>query len=289
MRPDDVLAVVVSYEGAAAIRRAVEALRPQVREVLVVDNGSGAVTQDVLREIERNEGVLVERLGANLGIGRALNVGVGYARRNGFAWLLTMDQDSVVSDDLVAAYARAVDDTRGDGSFVCLTPTIEDEARPRERVQGVKSVRYAITSGNLVRVDLFERVGEYDETLFIDCVDFDFCLRLRATGYDIHRVADARMTHRLGEPSSVPAGVRKFYARHSPVRRYYMFRNYLYLAERHFTRYPWFVVKLGLLHIVMLPLVALYDSEPTRSFRAVGMGVRDYFARRKGAWMEALR
>lgn len=283
------MAVVVSYDGAATIGRAVEALRPQVGRVLIVDNGSGAPTQDVLRGFERMDGVLVERLGANLGIGRALNVGVAHARRDGFSWLLTMDQDSVVAADMLAAYARAVADQPDGGTLVSLSPAIEDEARPREAAHGVERVRYAITSGNLVWVDVFDRVGTYDEALFIDCVDFDFCLRLRAAGHEIHRVADARMTHRLGEPSNVPRAVRRYYARHSPTRRYYMFRNYLYLAERHIKRFPWFIVKLGLLHLVLLPLVALHDSEPARSLQAIGAGVRDYFARRTGAWAGAAR
>jgi len=271
MSSDEVLAVVVSYDGGAAIRETVDALRNQVGGVLIVDNGSGDETVTTLEGLAERGGVSVVLLGENRGVGHALNVGVEEARRQGKSWLLTMDQDSVVSGSMLCAFCAAVDrepDAR------CLAPTTSEsesaDSSPTRR-------GYAITSGNLVRLDVFDEVGLYDEGMFVDCVDFDFSLRLRAAGHRIVHVPEARMMHRVGHALAAPRLVRRFYTLHPPVRRYYMFRNYLYLAERHLRRFPLFIAKLGALQLVLLALMAVYDPRPMASYRAVWQGVRDYF------------
>ena len=284
MTAEDVLAVVVSYNGLHKTRQTVDALRGQVRHVVIVDNGSLPESLAVLQSLEREPGITVELLGENRGIGHALNVGVRRARERGSFWLLTMDQDSVVDASLIQAYGTAV---QGDAGRVCLAPSIANNGRKREPATTV--VRYAITSGNLVRVSLFDEIGLYDEGFFIDCIDFDFSLRVRRAGHAVHRVPDASMHHELGETLAVPAWLRRFYARHSPVRRYYMTRNLMYLAERYVLRFPVFIVKLGVLQLLLTLLVGFFDPSPLRSYRAMARGIRDYLARRTGPYVERAR
>ena len=147
-------------------------------------------------------------------------------------------------------------------------------------------IRYAITSGNLVRVSVFDQIGLYDEGFFVDCIDFDFCLRLRRAGYSIYRVPAAMMEHQLGDPVGLPKGVQKYYARHSPVRRYYMYRNFMYMAERYFFTFPGFIFKLGLSSVLLLLFIGVLDASPLASYRAVARGLRDYAARKDGPYVE---
>src|SRR5437660_8825208 len=93
----DVLAVVVSYNGLQKTRQTVEALRGQAGHIHIVDNGSDEESLGVLEPLEREPDITVERLGENRGIGYALNRGVQRAQEMGCKWLLTMDQDSVVN------------------------------------------------------------------------------------------------------------------------------------------------------------------------------------------------
>lgn len=278
------LAVVISYNGLHQTKQAVDAVRPQVGQVHVVDNGSGAESQAVLEVLERQAGVTVERLGENLGLGCALNRGVQRARQMGCAWLLTMDQDSVAGEGMIKAYQAAI---QRDPKLVSLSPRIAGSAENSH--PGIYVIGSAITSGNLVKVSVFDEVGLYDESFFIDCVDFDFCVRLRQAGYSIHRVSAAVMHHQLGTAREIPAFLRRYYSEHSPLRRYYSSRNILYMMKRYWRRFPLFVLKLGTAHVVQLVLVALYDPAPMRSYRAVARGVRDYLARRQGPYLERAR
>jgi rhamnosyltransferase len=281
MNSQDVLAVVVSYNGLKKTREAVEALRSQVGYIHIVDNGSDAESLGVLEQLEREPDITVERLGENRGVGYALNRGVQRARQMGCTWLLTMDQDSVVDGSLMEAYRTAVE---LDPGRVCFAPRITTNSRRKDAAGGV--ISYAITSGNLVKLRLFDQIGGYDEGFFVDGIDFDFCLRLRRAGYAVHRVPAAGMQHQLGEPVDLPKGVKTYYARHAPVRRYYMYRNYFYLAERYFFQFPGFLAKLGLSHLLLLLLIGFFDASPLASYRAIARGVWDYTRGKVGRYEE---
>jgi rhamnosyltransferase len=274
---DQVLAVVVSFNGGPQLRRGVEALHAQVGHVLIVDNGSEEPSQVELRRLESVPRVTVARLGKNMGMGYALNVGVRFARERGFEWILTMDQDSVVQPSMLSAFRRAIE---ADPTRACLTPFRLAETEPG--AAPITSVRYAITSGNLVRLSVFDRVGLYDEGLFVDCTDFDFSLRVRRAGYTICRVQDATMAHQLGEALDGSVPFRRYYARHSPIRRYYMYRNLLYIVTRYARVDPIFVAKLIASHTLMTILVGVLDPQPLASYRAMLRGLTDFLARRQG-------
>jgi rhamnosyltransferase len=276
-----VLTVVVSYNGLQKTRQTVEALRRQVGHIHIVDNGSDAESLGVLQLLEQEPGITVERLGENRGIGYALNRGVQRARQMGCTWLLTMDQDSVLDSSLIEAYRAAVE---RDSTMVCLAPRITNRRRKKDAAGGV--ISYAITSGNLVRVSVFDQVGFYDEGFFIDCIDFDFCLRLRRAGYEVHRVPAAMMTHQWGDSVDLPKAAREYYARHPPVRRYYMYRNLMYMVERYLFEFPRFIVKLGLSSMLLLLLIGFLDSRPLASYRAIARGLWDYALHKDGPYME---
>ena len=284
MTAEDVLAVVVSYNGLHKTRETVDALRRQVGHVVIVDNGSLPESLAGLQSLEREPGITLERLGENRGVGHALNLGVQRARQMGYSWLLTMDQDSVVDGSMIQAYQAAVE---RDPGRVCLAPRITDNGASRQATGGV--IRYAITSGNLVRVSLFDEIGLYDEGFFIDCIDFDFSLRLRRAGYSLYRVPDAVMRHQLGEAVNVPGFLRGYYALHSPTRRYYMYRNFMYMVERYWRDFPIFVAKLTLTQILLTLLIGFLDPRPLESYRAIARGIRDYLARRDGPYVEQVR
>jgi rhamnosyltransferase len=276
IRRDEVLAVVVTHRPDDGVTARLGALASQVGAVVVVDNGSPA---DALDAAARLPGVEVRALGSNRGLGVALNEGVRAARALGAGWLLTMDQDSEVEPGLFAAYSAAHDRAPGCRSF---SPEIVSESAARDAGGADHEVAYAITSGHLVHLSVFDAAGEYDEGFFIDCIDFDFCLRLRTAGISTVRVHGARMRHQLGDAVDVPRWLRPFYARHSATRRYYMYRNYGFLLQRHLGRFPGFVIKLGVLQAVLTLFIAVYDVRPVASYRAAWRGVRDFIGGRTG-------
>lgn len=89
--PDTVSAVVVSYADPAAARAALESVRAQVDEAIVVDNSEDA-------RFGTEDGVEVLRLGGNVGYTPACNAAAQRARSE---WVLFLNPDAVAAPDLV--------------------------------------------------------------------------------------------------------------------------------------------------------------------------------------------
>lgn len=242
----------------------------QVDQVVLVDNGSDNL-QDV-KNLANDFNVEIVSLNQNKGIATALNSGMKHFRENGFTWVVTLDQDSLLPENAIinfkntrqfndrdtAILAAQYDDKNWD-TTVRNQKLYDVDAMPIEK-------KIVITSGNMVKIDAWRKVGGFDEWLFIDQVDFEFNARLHLTGYKIWQVNSVVMSHEIG--SAVKNGwlarmllFKKNSAlmQHSPFRVYYMQRNSLVYDKRYPTlrtrRWPlWFM------GIVRLRPVLLSDT-----------------------------
>ena len=176
----------------------------------------------------------------NLGIATALNIGVRKALENGYEWILTMDQDSKASPDMVKkmfnVYNSINREERKD--ILSIFPNFVDERiQSIEENSNMNSYEYVdadITSGNLLRKEVFEKVGFFDDSLFIDLVDTDFCMRLNEKGIKMIKIRDAVLYHSLGESKTIKGILGSFNtSNHSALRRYYMTRNRFYICEKY--------------------------------------------------------
>lgn len=279
----DIIAVIVSFNGQEKTGSTVRALQGKVGHIHIVDNGSDPKSLVVLRALETTPEVSITYLDNNRGVGHALNLGLARAREGSFAWILTMDQDSLVDQDMVQAFCRII---QVHPDRVCLAPTlIVHGEQSRNHRDG--PISYAITSGNLVRMDVFEKSGDYNEEMFIDALDFDFCLRVRHAGWEVWRVGNAYLYHELGDVHTVPKPFSRFYTLHSPTRRYYIYRNFLYLMKTHMRNFPFFITKSAIVHLLLLIMILVFEEKPSSSFIAIWHGVRDFFHNKVGARSEA--
>ncbi|MCH5717222.1 glycosyltransferase family protein [Niabella hibiscisoli] len=91
-----------------------------------------------------------------------------------------------------------------------------------------------ITSGSVVNLLLFAEIGGFDEQLFIDEVDSEYCFRLNQKGYRTIKLKNIFLNHSLGVVSA-HRSLKNFKETprtlHSPLRVYYMIRNYLYISR----------------------------------------------------------
>lgn len=275
-----VLAVVVSYCGGSKVAETVRALVGQVGRVLVVDNGSDPKSLKVLRLLQSDGLAMVLELGENKGLGFALNIGARKALEWEYDWLLTMDQDSIVDATMVHSMLQLARRTPG---LRCVSPNIVVHGHPPESLRS-GPVDYAITSGNLLHTDVWRLAGPFNEDYFIDCIDFDFSLRARAQGFEIHKDPQALLHHELGQRVEVRRPLERFYTQHSALRRYYMFRNFLFLAKTHGLREPKFIGKLLIAHILLALLIIFYEPQLKRNLRFIVRGVLDFMRHRSGVY-----
>jgi rhamnosyltransferase len=234
----------------------VRALQGEVGEVIVVDNASDAA---VVR-LPQLAGLPLRclTLPENKGVAHGFNAGVAAAREKGAAYVLLLDDDSVptpgmVEELLAACRGRSAEDAP---PVAAVGPRVQDSRDPHDypfirlgwlRNQHVRcsdtpgeviDCDFLISSGSLVPIAALAEVGEFDEGLFIDSVDLEWCCRARARGYALYGVCSARLDHRLGDRRHAVFNTFELVV-HSPERVYYMTRNRFLLYRRPYMPLKW--------------------------------------------------
>ncbi|MBX9186067.1 glycosyltransferase family 2 protein [Clostridium sp. K04] len=237
-----VAAIIVSYNPDNNLFDSVNLLINQVNKIIIVDNGS---KDEKIKNINSIANIDKEKIQVifnkeNLGIATALNIGVKEALDQDYKWILTMDQDSKASINMIEkmfeVYKGISEDERKE--ILSIFPNFVDERiQSIEENSDMKAYEYVdadITSGNLLKAEVFDKIGFFDDSLFIDLVDTDFCMRLNEKNIKMIKVRDAILYHSLGESQSVKSIFGKFNtSNHSALRRYYMTRNRFYTWEKY--------------------------------------------------------
>jgi GT2 family glycosyltransferase len=236
------IAVVLNWNGGSDTPRALESLAGI--ETICVDNGS---TDGSDEEVERRfPEVELIRTGANFGFAGGNNVGIRRALERGAAWVLLLNNDAVAGEGIAAALERAAAARPDAGMLACKIYLEGDTlqyagasfnallgysgrvegfgARDGGRWDVLRDVGRADGAALAVSRAAVERVGLLDESLFAYVEDVDWSLRMRAAGYAVVFVPDAKVWH-AGSASTGGAA--------STANLYYATRNTLAVAERH--------------------------------------------------------
>jgi rhamnosyltransferase len=268
-----IAAVVTAYHPDERLEAVVESALRNCDAVVVADNTPG----DAASLAAKLEGpaVTVLRTGANRGLAGALNLGLAQVPADVDA-VLFLDQDSVLPPELVdGLYAHLADER-----IAVVGPTPVDAAtggryeRAADRHAAVDDRPGIITSGMLVRRSVFEDVPGFREDFFVDCVDSDFCLRVRRTGRRVVRDAALVLPHSIGSGRDHRLGPIDVRVLHYPAwRHYWIARNGLVLSREFFRTERGFVLNNALFMARWLLVTALFDERRAACVPAVLRGL----------------
>ncbi|MBR4790982.1 MAG: glycosyltransferase [Treponema sp.] len=174
---------------------------------------------------------------SNLGIAAALNTGCKNALENGFTWVMTMDQDSAWDSLQLTSFFDLIFQTK-DPAVISFAPVHRNELKSvvgdikfqteKKSEQSEIFRQKVMTSGNIISLEAWLKVNGFNETLFIDEVDHEFCFKLTHAGYKICEFQNVIMIHTLG---AVKKTILPRPCKHSGVRLFYIFRNMLYIKK----------------------------------------------------------
>jgi len=240
-----VCTVIVTFEIGNFLYKVVEAILPQTSHAIIVDNGSGENTADILARIEgmNPSKVTIIRNGSNLGIAAALNIGVRKAIDDGFEWILTLDHDSIAGprmvENLLSTFRQVSNMNPGIISPVHIDQGTGSKYRyvhfgrfffhRRIPVDRPIQCSFCLSSGSLIRKTVFKAVGFFNEDYFLYAVDNEFCRRVIRNGFDIFVSDKAVLFHREGAAKTSRLGMFRLDAPEwTAPRLYYIFRNMVY-------------------------------------------------------------
>lgn len=251
-------AIVVSFfPEDTVIDRLLKSLSPQVRHLILVDNGGGQNAAATIRD----QGVEIEyiKFENNLGLGCALNAGFERAASLGVKYVATFDQDSDPPADLVENLMNHHEEFELRGINCAAVGPVFFDRRVTQKayfpfyfernglinsaVRGtwpddLVETDSLITSGMLVRTEVWVNGLHYDEGLFVDYTDTEWCFRARAKGHKLYGCINIDMGHAPSdEPQAKILGLGFF--RYSPLRRFYYFRNTVKFCLKPYVSWVW--------------------------------------------------
>lgn len=246
--------ITVNWNAGPQLRACIDSIARHggglVRHTVVVDNGSVDGSETSITGLPN---VTLIRTGANLGFGKACNMG---AQNADSQYLLFLNPDAALyADTLPKALAYLEDpanakvgicgvqllDEAGHISRSCTrfpsAPGFVSHAVGLDRIfprlghfmaewdhAQTREVDHVIGAFFLVRRTLFEALGGFDERFFVYLEDLDFSCRARQAEWRSVYLADARAFHAGGGTSNQVKARRLFYSLRS--RLLYAFKHF---------------------------------------------------------------
>lgn len=248
-----VATVVLFNPNLALLKRLYKSLSNQVDSIIFSDNSEDKIIkEDVKNWINQliSSDITYLDLHKNHGIAYAQNRGIEVAKERGARFVLLLDQDSALPNsmvnDLISVYESLMNTNHKVATVgpsfldeksnalariirydkIGIQKIIPDESKDFERAHHI------ISSGSLIPIKVLNEVGMMKESLFIDMVDTEWCIRAKLYGYDSFVAPKTIMRHSIGD-EFVSVGQRKVNL-HSDFRNYFIVRNsvYVILYER---------------------------------------------------------
>lgn len=275
--------VVVLYNPSSDISSRIASYASSVDKIYLIDNSEAPNNEisNMLRiQFENSEYISMR---GNKGIAAALNEGFKHAIKDGYSWMLTMDQDSIFIEGAVEILKKTAEETPED--IAILAPYPQQEGVKRRVGYENRFIKLCLTSGNLVRTEAFTRVGGFDEKLFIDFVDHEFNLNLHRNSYKIILCGRAVLLHKLGETSFRRfLGIKVKTTNHNPIRRYYIARNVPYVLFKYFIDSPRLSLKFLRREFKEILKSVLFEENRSLKARNILRGWRDCIFGRFGKY-----
>lgn len=232
MRNVDVSIIIVSYNTRDLLKKCLEtvcaAARDLKAEILVVDNGSLDGSPDMV--VSEFPNVLLIRSEKNLGFAKANNQAVERARGK---YILFLNSDTEVHEDSIRHVKRYMDENPRVGICGCKLlnsdGTIQRSYGPfpslvgafLTNIPGLSKLRSSMVLPNdrpsevdfvygaflMVRKNILNQVGSFDERFFIYAEDVDLCKRVKDAGWLVMYDPRVAVIHHGGASTNYNVGM----------------------------------------------------------------------------------
>jgi rhamnosyltransferase len=236
----NIIAIIICFNpDHQRLRGLIDAVNPGVGRIVLFDNGGLDMAQ--LGGVSAK--ILVESPDENVGLARALNFGCEYGAKNDFRFLVSFDQDSTPPVDMISILERElVEYQLKNARAVAIGPQLVDVRGGQESISpfirfgklrifkwtgnGTEPVSQLITSGCMLDLHAWNAENRFNDELFIDYVDNNWCWKMIRKKYLILGTSRTRMPHEISEEIKESSYISL--NKYGRVRRYFQMRNSVY-------------------------------------------------------------
>ena len=263
-------AVVVFYNPSDANIQNIKKYEQSVDQLFIVDNSDDDITR-----YQDTKKIKYIKLHENKGIAYALNKGAKEAIAQGFDWLLTLDQDSQITKEIIENLKKYLE-THDTKKIGLISPY--HDIQTEEEIKGDEEEMIEVmTSGNIINLEAYKKIGGFKDWLFIDCVDTEYCMNLNVHGYKVLRLNKIKMKHQLGNLKIHTLFGKKYPCyNHGPIRRYYIVRNNLYINQMYHEKYPDYCEHLLRVQKGQVKRILAFEKEKRKKLTMMYRGYKDF-------------
>jgi GT2 family glycosyltransferase len=281
--------IVLNWNNPKDTVECIESLKrlkyPNFR-ILLVDNGSTDESIDIFSKKFADIEIIKNK--ANFGYVIANNIGIGYALNHGADYVMILNNDIIVEQDMLVNLLVVYGTEKA-----ILSPKVYYYDRPKVinsmgtsinwfrlrpnlghcgtedtgQFSGTYEAKVLVGCAILISSEILEQVGYFDEPFYMIHEDADICLRNFNKGNKNLTVSDAVVYHK----ASATLG------KNPAITSYYNIRNFLYLAKKHASFLEKQKVHCGLCVLILKNCLRfMFQKNKRREVRAFFVGVWDY-------------
>lgn len=242
-----------------------------VEKIYIYDN-SETSSLKIITEITSKTNFQYYFNGENDGISIAYNKMAEDVVNDGFDFFLALDQDSTIAQTSFSSALKSLSST--DNVAIYAMNTILNSRLITDTNRKLTDISFAITSGSIFNIRIFIDNGGYDENLFIDGVDREYCLRALKNRQKIKLLNGINLYQQLGQGHANLLGIYE----HNPLRNYYIYRNRFYVIRK----YPYYFKGFKIIKFLYLSClkqilsIILFESDKLKKLKYLYKGYSDY-------------
>ena len=252
--------------------------------ILIVDNSDSEVSW--LKELCIVHNLQYNYQCGNVGIASALNVAADYAITNGYTYLVSIDQDSNITQVIINELFAIAE--KFDNNVATISPLhINEKVTIATPDEDFTDSIFGLQSANIINLAIWQKLHGFDESLFIDMVDTDYYIRAKLAGYKCITCNNIPMVHQVGsdvkEFKIFGKYIRAF--NHSHIRKYYQARNFTYIYFKYRKRFPEVIYFMKI--ILTMPLtIIMFESNKVKKLKYYTKGLIDMCFNKMGKLIE---
>ena len=259
-------------------------------KIIIIDNESKNTFPD---EINKSEKIKIIKNENNEGFSKANNQGIEYSIKNGFDYVLLLNNDTLIKNDLIYSLIQQSSTLNQkiiqplilnyDGTKIWNAGgKINNFFGTFETLKKGKSFKNFKSDKNLtewftgccvlIKSEIFNHVGYFDERFFAYYEDVDYSIRLKKMGYSIALMTNSYLQH---YESASSKSMNKIEGNLSPYVHYLNIRNHILLLKKHSKSFNLIGVLLYQLIKILAYLIYFLTRFRFNKFKMVSKGLID--------------
>ena len=217
-------------------------------KIILIDNESQNVFSDKINKSDRFHIIKNKN---NEGFSKANNQGIKYSLKNGFEYVLLLNNDTLIKNDLIYLLINKskslnqkiiqplilnYDGTKiwnAGGIINYFLGTFQTHKKGKSFKNFKRNEHFTDWFTGccvLIKVEIFNHVGYFDERFFAYYEDVDYSIRLKKMGYSIALMTNSYLQH---YESASSKSMNKIEGNLSPYVHYLNIRNHILLLKKH--------------------------------------------------------